>query len=384
MLRVGILLPRSTLFPSLGLDILDGIKQYLKYQNIFEDIKFLIENIGFGIEEPEIYSKAEKLVLQEDVDMVIVCADTVISEMLQPLFTASNKILLVVNFGANLPQNWQTAPTTITHSLNFCWHTRLTGKLAAATSANKKVINIMSYYDSGYRQAYSMMMGNQEFGGEPLFNHVTHLKDNEFTLEPIATFLQKNDDVKKVLCLFTDIQAALFYKEILPLQQQHSLHLFVSPMMFDESLKPQLGDDIVLKNIKGYLPWHPSLNNENNTIFKEYYKSATNKIANYFSLLGWEAGMLVEQIFKQKNADNNTAAAIVKSISQFILPRGWLKVDAATNLTYGASYLANCSNNFDITLSNEVDNLEEEWTEFVNQRIPKEESSGWRNTYLCI
>jgi branched-chain amino acid transport system substrate-binding protein len=86
---------------------------------------------------------------------VIVFADESIQEMLEPLFTASNKILLMVNMGAGYPDNWQSAPTTITHSLNFCWHAALSGTLAA--KANKNVINAISYYDGGYRQCFSML-----------------------------------------------------------------------------------------------------------------------------------------------------------------------------------------------------------------------------------
>ena len=145
MLRTGILMPRSTLFPSLGLDILNGLKENLKKQGLYEKIKLFTDNIGFGVNEQEIYTKAEKMLLQDDVDIAIVCADTRIAEMLQPLFTSSNKILLMVNFGVNFPDNWQPAPTTITHSLNFCMHAGLTAKLAALET-NKKAINVVSYY----------------------------------------------------------------------------------------------------------------------------------------------------------------------------------------------------------------------------------------------
>ena len=55
MLRTGILLPRSTLFPSLGLDILNGLKENLKKQNAFDQVKLVTGNIGFGVDEQEIY-----------------------------------------------------------------------------------------------------------------------------------------------------------------------------------------------------------------------------------------------------------------------------------------------------------------------------------------
>lgn len=379
MLRIGILMPRSTLFPSLGLDILNGLKQNLKEQQLFDEVKLLTDNIGFGIEEPEIYSKAEKMLLQEDADIVIVCADVRIAEMLQPLFTASNKVLLVVHFGANLPDSWQAAPTTITHSLNFCLHTRLTGRLAAQ-EASKQVINTISYYDGGYHQCFCLLSSNQEHGGIPVFNHITHLKLDEFTLQPMIDFLeQQKDDVHTLLCLFSGEQAERFYREIQPLQQQYSLNLYVAPMMLEGSLKKTLGEGFEIKNVTGYVPWHASLENSHNQAFKKY-------TANYFSLLGWDAGLIIAALLPQINNGETDAAALVKSLSgkTFSSPRGWLKMDPLTQYTYGPSYLASCNGHFEVTLSPEIENIEEEWSAFTKIPMPAGESSGWRNTYLCI
>ena len=384
MLRTGILLPRSTLFPSLGLDILNGMKNYLKKHNLSDEVKLITDNIGFGVNEQEVYAKTEKMLLQEDVDIIVLCADTKITEMLQPLFTASNKILLAVNFGANFPDNWQPAPTTITHSLNFCLHTRLTGMLAAAET-NKQAANVVSYFDGGYRQCYSMLQSHQENGGVPVFNHITAHKTAEFTLAPLAEFLEQNPDVKTLLCLFAGDMAEMFYREISPLQKKYNLNLYVSPMMLDESLKNTLGDAFSIENVKGFIPWHHSLNNKANDIFKETI-AAAGLSANYFSLLGWETGMLLSEILSQSNAGNSNAKTMVKSLTEtaFDSPRGWLKIDAATQYSYGPSYLAGCKNNMEISVGDEKDNIDAAWTAFTNEKLPPGESSSWRNTYLCI
>jgi branched-chain amino acid transport system substrate-binding protein len=384
MLRTGILLPRSTLFPSLGLDILNGIKNYLKKQNLSDAVKLITDNIGFGVNEQEVYSKTEKMLLQEDVDIVVLCADTKITEMLQPLFTASNKILLAVNFGANFPDSWQPAPTSITHSLNFCLHTRFTGMLAANES-NKQAANVVSYFDGGYRQCYTMLQSHQENGGVPVFNYITPHKAAEFTLAPLAEFLELNSAVNNLLCLFAGDMAEKFYSEVSPLQHKFNLNLFVSPMMMEASLKDTLGNDFNIENVKGFIPWHCSLNNTANDIFKETL-AAAGHVANYFSLLGWETGMLLNEIVSQNNAGNSNAKTIVKSLTEtaFDSPRGWMKIDAATQYSYGPSYLAYCKSNFEISVGNEKENVDAAWTAFTNEKLPPGESSSWRNTYLCI
>lgn len=384
MLRTGILLPRSTLFPSLGLDILNGIKSYLKKHNFSDEVKLIMDNIGFGVNEQEVYAKTEKMLLQEDVDIVVLCADTKITEMMQPLFTASNKILLAVNFGANFPDTWQPAPTTITHSLNFCLHARLTGMLAANEN-NKQAANVVSYFDGGYRQCYSMLQSHQENGGVPVFNHITAHKTAEFTLVPLAEFLEQNSEVKTLLCLFAGDMAEMFYREVSPLQKKYDLNLYVSPMMLDESLRSTLDSAFNIENVKGFIPWHHSLNNKANDIFKEAI-AAAGHTANYFSLLGWETGMLLNEIIRQNNTGNINAATVVKSLTEtgFDSPRGSMKIDAATQYSYGASYLAACNNNMEISVGSEKENVDTAWTAFTNEKLPPGESSSWRNTYLCI
>jgi branched-chain amino acid transport system substrate-binding protein len=390
MLRTGILLPRSTLFPSLGLDILNGIKNYLKKHDLADEVKLIMDNIGFGVNEQEAYAKTEKMLLQEDIDIVVLCADTKITEMLQPLFTASNKILLAVNFGANFPDTWQPAPTTITHSLNFCLHARFTGMLAANEN-NKQAANVVSYFDGGYRQCYSMLQSHQENGGVPVFNHITAHKTAEFTLVPLAEFLEQNSEVKTLLCLFAGDMAEMFYREVSPLQKKYDLNLYVSPMMLDERLKDTLGSAFSVENVKGFIPWHHSLNNKANDIFKETI-SAAGFSANYFSLLGWETGMLLSEILRLNNAGNTNATTVVKSLTKisFDSPRGWMKIDAATQYSYGPSYLASCKNNLpagsggEISVGNEKENIDAAWAAFTNEKLPPGESSSWRNTYLCI
>ena len=385
MINIGILLPRSTLYPSLGLDILNGLKTCLQQLQLKEEFKLFTDNIGFGTDEAGIYSKAEKFLLQEDVDIAIVIADTRIQEMLQPLFAASNKLLLMVNFGATLPESWQPAKTTIVHSLNFCLHARLTGQLAV-NEGGKEAVNIVSYYDGGYHQCYSLLDSHQQNGGIPSFTHITHLKDSEFTLEPVNTFLAEQPVIKTALCLFTGDMAAKFYKEILPLQQQHGLKLYVSPMMLDETLKEFFTEPLAIQHTKGYSPWLSSLDNDNNKLFIETYEKAMDKKANLFALLGWETGLLLQLYFDKQKEGAAGATSIMAKMKDAELqsPRGWLKLDAATQHTYGPSWLLQCNNSMELTIEAGAENIHEEWKKFSSKTLPKGESSSWRNTYLCI
>ncbi len=384
MLRVGLLLPRSTLFPSFGLDILAGLKKRLQFLGASENIKLIIDNIGFGADEQEVYTKAEKMILQEDADVVIVIADNRNTEILQPLFAATNKILLAVNCGTDVAENWNTGTTTIIHTLNFSLNARLTGILAAEQE-NKKVVNTMSYYDAGYFQCFSMLNGNQQYGGIASFFHITKLKLSEFTLDPLEAYLAQADATHNLLCLFCGEQAEQFYKEMAVLQKKFPCQLYVTPMMLDEQLKKSLDAAFQIQNVTGFIPWHSSLENEENHIFKEQM-GQEGKWANYFSLLGWDTGSILHMIDLKRSSGQLEAAAIVRSFAgeKINSPRGWILTDNETQYVYGPAYKAVCSNNFEINIVTTDIDIKEAFEAFKSVNIKLSDASSWKNTYLCI
>jgi branched-chain amino acid transport system substrate-binding protein len=382
MINIGVLLPRSTLFSAIGMDILNGVKANLHHSGTAGEFKFITDNIGFGVNEAEVYTKAEKLLLEEDVEIMIVVADTRIEEMLSPLFTASNKILLMVNFGANFPDSWQAPATTITHSLNFCLHTRLTGKLALEEE-NKNAVYTLSYYDAGYRQTYTMLTAHQQHGGLPGMTHVTGFKDDaSFTIAPVEQYLKEHADTKTLLCLFTGDLAARFYKDVKPMMDEYNLCCYVSPMMLQETLASAQLD---IKDTKGYIPWYKGLDNEHNRSFQAAYREKHKKEVNSFVLLGWETGILLNNILQeQANGADATATGAALGNKTFDSPRGWFKLDAATGHSFGPSWLVNCRNNMELTIEKEFPGIETEWRSLTAEVTPQGLASSWRNTYLCI
>jgi branched-chain amino acid transport system substrate-binding protein len=388
MLRIGILTPRSTLYPTMTFDILNGLKAGLAHCGIADSTNLFTDNIGFGTDEAEIYTKAEKMLLDNNADVVIACCDSRIAAMLQPMFTAAGKLLLVTNPGANLPEGWQPQPTTIVHSLNFCFCTALTGAMAAANG--KTAAMTTAYYDAGYNQVYTMVSRFQQLGGSILHNHVTHLLAEQFTLAPLQQFVATQETPSNLLCLYSADMAALFYKEMAAIQQQHTCTIFAAPMLLEESLAKELNNDVLLTNVRGYTPWLSTLSNTNNQQFVTAFETAQGKRPNIFALLGWEAALLIDSFNKQLTANNNNTAAAVQAMgtaSPLPSPRGWIKLDPASNHIYGPVWLVKGSGFFEL-LSEENHSLDmdAEWKDFTAtiSLNANEINSAWRNTYLCI
>jgi branched-chain amino acid transport system substrate-binding protein len=387
MLRIGVLTPRSSLYPTIGFDIINGLKTGFAQMRYTNETTIITDNIGFGIDEAEIYTKAEKMLLGDNADIVIACCDSRIAAMLQPLFTTAGKLLLVTNPGANLPEGWQASPNTIVHSLNFCFNTSLTGSLPAA---NNTAAMATSYYDAGYNQVYCMVTSFQQNGGQMLYNHVTHLKDDQFTLAPLRDFMAGENPAKNLLCLFSGDMAARFYHEMAEIQQNQRCNLYVSPMMLEEGMLTDLGNEITVDNIQGYTPWLSTLSNTNNQQFVAAWQTAYGKQPNIFALQGWDTALIIEQFTNQLQLHNNHTANAVKAMGSgaaMASPRGWIKLDPASNHIYGPAWLVKSNGNFIIEIEeNSSTDIEAEWKKFTSEMAlsPTEIHSAWRNTYLCI
>src|SRR5215831_3737219 len=115
--RIGLLLPRSTDYPSMGIDMLDGLRCQLA-SNDHSNTEFIIENIGYGTDTALNYSKAEKLLLQDNVDALVVYAGAPIAEPLYGLADAVRKPIIILDPGMQVSQ---ISPS------NQCYHISLQG-----------------------------------------------------------------------------------------------------------------------------------------------------------------------------------------------------------------------------------------------------------------
>src|SRR4051812_42861830 len=102
-MNIGILYPRSKVHSGLAFDFLDGLKTFLKQQELTDKIRFTTESIGFGAMEKEVYERAEKLLMIDGVDVLLAYVDQRVTAILQPLFYASGKLVILINPGANYP-----------------------------------------------------------------------------------------------------------------------------------------------------------------------------------------------------------------------------------------------------------------------------------------
>jgi ABC-type branched-subunit amino acid transport system substrate-binding protein len=166
-------------------------------------------------------------------------------------------------------------------------------------------------------------------------------------------------------------------------QHEYNLQWYGSPMMFDSSPGDFAEPKPAVPEITGYTHWVPELDNEANHAFLQYYKTENGKDANLFSMQGWENGLLLMEYLRQRKEVVSTEAAIDqlkdKKISS---PRGVISLNEK-RFVLGPAHLLQATGRLELTVKESITDTADAWEEMLAQ-IPQEESSSWRNTYLCI
>jgi branched-chain amino acid transport system substrate-binding protein len=369
--RIGLLLPRSTDYPSMGFDLLDGLRSYLKITGN-EAASLFTENIGFGTDPDINYSKAEKLLLQDNVDLVIAYSSPSNAEPFYRLADGTGKPFLIVDMGM------QTASET---GSPHCYHISFQGIHACrilgnmAGSGNRKVLMATSFYDGGYRGPWSYDRGLSEAGGSICGNYVSGFKEAEFTIDPYIGLLHQSGAASVAAC-FSSYLAELFLKALAQRNAEAvPLPFYCSPFMAED----QLLSKCVFPGGEFYtvVPWTLSLDNAEQEQFKGCI--GQNKPATIFHLLGWEAGIAVTQ------ASQNGIQSL-KGFS-YESPRGKVTIHPETRYTYAPLYKGQIRAGGDGKCR--VDILETIMIDapghvLVLNDKPDALVSGWRNNYLCI
>ena len=378
-MNIGILLPLSNAHPGISKDFMDGLNTFLAQKQLTGDVTIKKESVGFGGTEKEVYAKAEKLLISDDVDILIAYIDEKVTGMLYSLIQSTGKLLLIVNPGANHPVNWIAQPTVIhltLHHAFLCW---LTGA-AAAESKKKEAALASSFYDCGYLHSADIVKNFMASGGSILHNYInSQAYDSNFDINQLTDFFKGSLGCKNILCVYDELPASLFYDRINMHKSDYPLQLYVSPMMVTEKAieKNEAGYNF---SIQGYFPWQPEMDTEENN----YFIKSCSKPASIFTLLGWETALIIDEIMQQYKNNFQAGEAIVAHLKKTSVKsaRGKLKLDEET-LYYTAPVGKFILEAGSINSTTEWQpDIENEWKAFTAMPI-EGAVTGWTNTYLC-
>ncbi|TND07479.1 MAG: branched-chain amino acid transport system substrate-binding protein [Bacteroidetes bacterium] len=382
MQKIGILLPRSSYYNSIGFDMFEGLRAGLDKSG-HGDVKIVTENIGFGADRQQVYRSAEKLLLEENAGIILAYVGHRTAQMLRPLFMSANRLLIVLDAGANLPQEWPVSPNMLYHSLHNSLGAYLAGRRAFHDGFVKGGM-VSNYYDGGYLHIVGITNGFADSGGAICFNHATGHTPGEFKLDPLADHLKQYPDAC-LLPVFSGDFNEWFFRDMKALFPEKLPPMYVPPFAFEEMMLSNAvypGD-----TVRGIAAWSKDLENAANKTFTAAITEAGRE-ANLFSLLGWEGAFLaVEALAKMKEHKNNARSAgdQLKAF-RFQSPRGEIYFASETNTTLSPMYEAHLEDDGTghcrLKITGDAKEVAEAYSAMTAASLDNA-ISGWFNSYTC-
>lgn len=378
-------MPRSTYYAGISFDIFGGFNAAIERSGR-TDIKVVTENIGFGTDKQLCYKAAEQLLMHANASVVFAYISHRTAQLLRPLFTAANRLLIVLDSGANVPQEWPESPNILYHSLHNSLGAWLMAKKAARDGFTQSG-TATGYYDGGYLQTYAAYSAFAAAGGNTVFNIATGYTREDFSMQPLAEALQQHPE-SCTFGIFSADYVQWFFEEITARigAGKHTFYLppfALEETMLDEAVHPD-------NDLKGIACWARSLDNEANRTFVGAIEES-GRTPNLFSLIGWEAGLLTNLVANAMDEHRNNGRTAGKALhgQAFETPRGTVRFHETNGFSLAPMYDAhveknasgNCTLVIDGTIS--ADETAAAFEELVLQPV-ENAVSGWHNSYTCI
>lgn len=327
--KIGLLLPRSVIYPKISFDIANGLKFGLANNDI-KNIEIKTENIGLCNDSKLIYATCEKL-LFDGANIIAGYVNPITANALEPLFAAADALFIALDSGMHYPVELVKNSHVITLSLDgaLCNHAIAT----KVTSDNMKNVSFTcSFFDSGYRSALPFATSLNETGGKIASNYISPLKRADYSL----TKLEEQVTGENSDAIFTSScgdMAQDFFNYLAKSKTLLEYPIYGSSYMAEEEWLAKInypGTDI-----KVCVPWAKRLNNPANHKFIETMISNKSR-AGIFSLLGYDAASIISKII---NANDVEEALVILDGLEFDSPRGKSVIDSTYNCVHAPIYL---------------------------------------------
>ncbi len=323
--KVGLLLTRSVLFPSMAFDLLGGMRAGMEDGGI-TDAEIKTESIGLGADDKMIYTACEQLLIN-GATVVAGYLNPASAEKLEPLFASANAILIALDAGYHVPTSLTKLPHVFYVSLQGMLCIRAAVAKAIASGKNSFAYT-SSFYDSGYRSTFAAHKGIADGAGSVTYNLFTPLKRAELTLQPLTEHLDEvtPDAIFAAFCgdMLEDYFAAAAAGDVFKGRAVYGSSFVGEEQWLAKSTYP--GADVQV-----CVPWSTALVTPANKHFMSVLTRKNTNI-NIYSLLGWEAGQVAAKALSSADALHDLEGY------SFSSPRGEVTLDAATHQCHAPVY----------------------------------------------
>jgi branched-chain amino acid transport system substrate-binding protein len=380
-LKIGVLLPRSTIYPALGQNILAGMRLYSD-QAAARPLDLIVEQVGAG--QRDAYWGALKLLERDQVDLLAGVISPGRAAGLHDLLRERRTILTVADAGANAPRQSESSPDIIYSSLDYWRASHAMGRWAAGSLGHRAVV-VASFYDSGYDTIYAFRLGFEGAGGRVAETFVSHRPTDPDDHLPslMARVAAARPDFVYAISSGAETGALLRAYTDSGLAGRIPL-AGASFTLAEQAVHAPVRE---LPAMPMVLPWASNLGHAENQAFAAAYQSATGRPADALALLGYDTARLIDTAVVAAGGDARDTARLQRALGEvaFIGPRGAVAIDPRTRSLVGPLYLGLARQDGASARHVALEPIpgpseQDRWIAALRAST----KTGWTNSYLCV
>jgi branched-chain amino acid transport system substrate-binding protein len=382
-LRIGVALPQSRFYPTLGDSFLAGMHFFFSQsQGRVAGRTITLITEGYGDSPLLALQKTRDLLEQRQADVVVSALNSGVDDAMRALLHKRQTPLIISNAGANVLRSEQRAPQLITNSLNH-WQSAWALGDWAAQHLGRRAFVASSFYDSGYDALYAFEIGFGQAKGTIVKTQISHLPTNTISMTDLmAAIRQTRPDF--VYACYCGKPAVDFVRAYAASGLARQIPLVGSGFLVDENTLPLQGSAAL--GIRTVASWADSLNTPQNRAFVAAYQAYAKRPANSFAVLGYDTARLIADALSVVGGNTSNADAFQQALrgAAFTGPRGSVKMNPKTQELRSPLYLREVRGGSQPRnmIVGELAAAPGLNTDDVAATLgPK---TGWLNAYLCV
>lgn len=322
---LGLMVPLSGTYASLGRDMQQGFQLYLDQHDGMLGGRE-VEVVSAETEaNPEAGLRVARRLIEED--QVAVATGIVSSAValgVKDVFGEAGTPLIITNAGANMVNREPTLPNLFRTSFTNRQPNFALGQWAATEFEGLAVAGIAPDYAAGQEHLQGFVDG---FGSDVvvrLFPPFGTTSD----YQPFLTEIQQSG-AEAVFAFFAGGEAITFVQQYTDFGLVDSLPLIGPGFLTDDGILEQQG--AAAMGIRTALHYSPLLDNETNKAFDGAYRDAHDSPATTYAMQSYDAAQLIDMALTDNDVDTSDAAAFseaLASVQTIPSPRGEFSLEA--------------------------------------------------------
>ena len=324
-IKVGLLLPFSGVYASLGNEIETGFNLGLQQFGSESDVTFEIAREDTEVKPPVALGKAKKLILQDKVDVMVGIVSSGVLGAVRDMVHGAGVPLIVANAGNDEATGASCSPFITRMSFSNGQINRPMGTWMAEEGV-RRVFTLAPDYAAGRQMIDAFTETFTAAGGEIVGQEFTPFQKTQDFGPYLAQAKASGADA--VYVFYAGGEAISFVKQYDSFGLKAELPLYGSGFLTSPLYVNAQGE--AAKGVITALHYAPTIDSEANAAFVAAFTEETGRAPSEFAVQGYDAARALIEAAKTGANDRAALANALRQVS-FEGPRGQLAIDPATN-----------------------------------------------------